>query len=142
MKNTLQKRIEYLFADLGINQMDFSQRTGFGQSYISQILNGSKTNPSPRFFDKVCREFNVSPQWLLDGNGDVYVLPDNIGGNGDAGSFAAGAEILAKYRLLPQTEQRIIEDMINALLVKADAGEEKKAARKVRRSSPRKTRKK
>ena len=115
MKNTLSQRLERLFADLGVNQMDFSQRTGFGQSYISQILNGNKTNPSSRFFDIVYREFNVNLEWLKSGNGDVYTLPDGMGESEDA-------EFLAKYRLLPLTEQKLIENMINALLVKSMNG--------------------
>lgn len=123
MKNLLSQRLEYLFADLGVNQMDFSRRINFGQSYISQIISGSKTSPSPRFFDTVCREFNVNPKWLKTGKGDIYILPGGAGESEDAG-------ILAKYRLLPKQEQRIIEDMINALLVKSVTGEEEKSARK------------
>ena len=92
--------------------MEFSQRTGFGQSYISQILNGSKTNPSSHFFKIVCREFNISHEWLKNGKGGVYSLPSGADNTEDA-------EILAKFRLLPEQERRIIEDMINALLVKS-----------------------
>ena len=115
VKNTLPERLEYLFADLGVNQTDFSQKTGFGQSYISQILNGNKTNPSPRFFNIICREFSVNPLWLKTGKGDIYALPYGMGESEDA-------EILAKYRQLPKGEQRIIEDIINALLVKSGNG--------------------
>jgi len=32
------------------------------------------------------------------------------------------AELFAKFRLLPKSEQRLIEDMINALLVKSMSG--------------------
>ena len=112
MKSTLPQRLEKLFADLGVNQMDFSKRTGFGQPYISQIMNGSRTSPSPRFFDTVCREFHVSAEWLKNGKGEAYTLPNGMGENEDA-------EIMAKYKQLPETEQRIIEDMINALLMKS-----------------------
>ena len=112
MKKALPQRLEHLFADLGVNQIEFSRKTGFGQSYISQILNGNKSNPSIRFYDNICREFNVNPEWLKTGKGDVYVIPGSTGGPEDA-------EMLAKYRLLPKTEQSIIEDMINALLIKS-----------------------
>jgi transcriptional regulator with XRE-family HTH domain len=111
MKSTLPQRLERIFTDLGVNQIDLARRTGFGQSYISQILAGYKSNPSERFYLTVSREFNVNPEWLKTGKGDVYFIPDGNGQNIDA-------EILAKYRLLPLQEQRIIEDMINALLVK------------------------
>ena len=121
MKNSLPQRLEQIFSDLGMNQIDFSRRTGFGQSYISQILNGSKTNPSSRFYNTVCREFNINPGWLKTGKGEIYVLPCGIN-DGDS----ENAEILAKFRLLPKSEQRIIEDMINALLIKPETSKKKK----------------
>ena len=111
-KSTLPQRLEYIFSDLGVNQIDFSRKTGFGQSYISQILSGSKTSPSPRFYASVCREFNINSEWLKTGKGEIYSLP---GGKGES----EDAEILAKFNLLPKKEQQVIEDMINALLVKS-----------------------
>jgi transcriptional regulator with XRE-family HTH domain len=117
VKNTLQQRLERLFTDLGVNQIDFAHKTGYGQPYISQIMNGSRSNPSPRFFDTVCREFNVNPEWLKTGKGSIYSLPGQTGEN---------AEIMAKLRLLPKSEQRLIEDMINALLYKSAVEKEDK----------------
>ena len=109
MKNTLPQRIERLFADLGINQVDISRKTGFTQPYISQILSGTKTNPSRHFFLSVSREFNVNLEWLITGKGDIYTSPIESG-------QSEIAEIMAKYSMLPKPEQRIIDDMINALL--------------------------
>ena len=111
-KSTLPQRLEYIFSDLGVNQIDFSRKTGFGQSYISQILSGSKTSPSPRFYASVCREFNINSEWLKTGKGEIYSLPGST-------SESEDAEILAKFNLLPKKEQQVIEDMINALLVKS-----------------------
>ena len=123
MKNSLPGRLEFLLADLGMNRVDFCQKTGFGQSYISQIMNGSRSNPSIRFFDIVCREFNVSPEWLKSGKGEIYALPD-----GDREK--KNAEIMAKFNLLPESEQRIIEDLVNALLMKAGNKEQKTESKK------------
>ena len=97
---------------MGVMQMDFGRRIGFTQSYISQILNGSKGNPSSRFYDAVCRAFNVNSEWLKKGKGQVYAMP---GGDGRS----ADAELLTKFRILPKQEQRLIEDMVDALLVKS-----------------------
>jgi transcriptional regulator with XRE-family HTH domain len=118
VKNTLPLRLARLFADMGINQMDFARKTGFGQPYISQIMNGTKSSPSPRFFDIVCREFNVNPEWLKTGRGNMYTLP--------GGEQSENAEIMAKLHSLPKPEQRLIEDMINALLYKAIVEEKQK----------------
>ena len=121
VENTLSQRIEILFAELGINQMDFARITGFGQSYISQILSGSKSSPSARFYNAVCHEFNVNPEWLKNGKGEVFTLP--------GGAVDVDADILAKYRRLPKTERRLIEDMINALLAKS-MGDNQKTKKK------------
>jgi transcriptional regulator with XRE-family HTH domain len=112
VKNTLPERLERLFADLGINQVVFARRTGFGQPYISQIINGNRGNPSPRFYDIVCREYNVNPLWLKTGKGEIYTLPGGAGQSEDA-------EIMAKFHILPKSERQLIEDMINALLYKS-----------------------
>ena len=111
VKSTLPQRLERLFIDLGINQMDFARRIGFTQPYLSQILNGSKKSPSPRFFDVVRREFNVNPEWLKTGKGEIFFI--------EGAQETDDAEVFAKYRLLSQSQQNVIKDMIKALLIKS-----------------------
>ena len=123
MKRTMGGRLEYLIADLGIKQADFARRIHFTQSYVSMVLTEAKTTPSPRFYDAICREFNVNPEWLIKGKGGVYLIPGQ--------SLAVeDAELLAKFRRLPSGEQQIIEEIINAFLVKSMAGEEKRKDKK------------
>jgi len=107
----LPQRLEHLFAELGINQIDFARRIGFTQPYLSQILNGSKKSPSPRFFDVVRREFNINSEWLKTGKGDIYYVPGMAEQSEDA-------EVMAKYRLLSPSEQLVVKEMIKALLIK------------------------
>ena len=104
--------MDFLISNLGIKQTDFAQRIQFTQSYVSMVLSGAKTSPSSRFLNAVCREFSVNPQWLKTGKGDVHSIPDTSLPSVDA-------EILAKYRLLPRSEQLIIEEIIDALLLKS-----------------------
>ena len=119
MKNTLSGRLEFLISDLSIKQLDFARRINFTQSYVSMVLTGAKTNPSVRFLDAICREFNVNPQWLASGSGSVYAISGQSLQTEDA-------ELLAKYRLLPSGEQRIVEEIINALLLKSMTAEDEK----------------
>lgn len=104
-------RLEFLLSNLGVKQLDFAQQIGFAQSYISMILNGSKTSPRPRFYEAVAREFNVNPQWLRDGTGDVYSIP------GLDLPVPNAAELFTKYCRLPPDEQAVVEKIINAFLV-------------------------
>jgi len=112
MKTALPQRLERLFAELGINQIDFARRIGFTQPYLSQILNGSKKSPSPRFFDVIRREFNVNPMWLKTGKGALFFTEGEQDQIDDA-------EVLAKYRQLSESQQQVIKEMIKALLLKS-----------------------
>jgi transcriptional regulator with XRE-family HTH domain len=111
MGKTLASRLEFLISNLGIKQSDFAQKIHFAQSYVSMVLNGSKTSPSSRFFDAVCREFNVNAEWLINGKGDTFTIPG-------LPTQSEDAELLVKYRLLPNSEQKIVEEIINAFLLK------------------------
>ena len=112
MKKTLADRLDFLISNLKIKQLDFAQRIQFTQSYVSMVLSGAKTSPSARFLNAVCREFSVNPEWLKTGKGDVYSIQG-------VSLPSVDAEILAKYRLLPRSEQLIIDEIIDALLIKS-----------------------
>jgi transcriptional regulator with XRE-family HTH domain len=112
---TLSGRLKFLLSDLKIKQTDFAQRVDFTQSYISMILSGAKTRPSPRFLEAVSREFNVSLQWLRDGSGEVYFVPG-------IDLPSADAALLSKYRLLPPDEKAMIDEIVNAFLLKSMTG--------------------
>jgi hypothetical protein len=76
------------------------------------ILSGKKTGPSLRFFESVSRAFHVSVEWLRDGTGDMYVVPGSD-------MSASDASLLAKYRLLPAYERKIVDEVVNAMLLKS-----------------------
>jgi len=123
MKKTLGARLDFLLSNIGIMQIDFARKIHFTQSYISMVLSGVKTSPSPRFFDAICREFSVNPEWLKNGKGDVYTIPGQSLPTEDA-------ELMAKFRLLPFGEQQIIEEIISAFLLKSMTGEDGKKIKK------------
>jgi len=108
---SLAERLDFLLSNLNINQREFSIRIGFTQSYISLILNGTKKTPSTRFYDAAAREFSVNPEWFRSGNGEVFIIPGLSLSNTDA-------EIVARYKLLPASDKVIIDEIINALLIK------------------------
>jgi transcriptional regulator with XRE-family HTH domain len=111
VKKTIAERLRFLLHNLQIKQRDFAERVGFAQSYLSLILNGTKKNPSSRFFDVIFREFSVNPAWLRDGKGEIYAVPGMDLSSPDA-------QIIARYRLLSPADQAIVDEIINALLFK------------------------
>jgi len=112
MKKVLADRLELLISHIGIKKIDFSRKINFSQSYTSMVLNGTKTNPSGRFLEAVCREFSVNPEWLKDGKGEIFTIPGLT-------SDSVDTEILAKLRLLPPSEQQMVEGIVNTLVMKA-----------------------
>ena len=125
MKKTLADRLTLLIENLGIKQSDFAQRIQFAQSYVSMVLSGAKTSPSSRFVDAICREFHVNPEWLKNGKGEIYTIPGL--------PLASGVtEIFVKYQLLSPEKKKVIEDIIDAFLLKSMtvAEEDTKASNK------------
>lgn len=107
----LSQRLKQLISALGIKKGDFAQRIGFSQAYVSMILGGKRPNPSDRFYESVCREFQTSLQWLRNGEGDMFALPDLNLSKSDA-------TLLKKYKTLPLSEQKVIEEIVDAMLIK------------------------
>ena len=107
-------RLALLISNLGIKQLVFAHKIQFTQSYLSMVLSGSKTNPSSRFYNAVCREFSVNPEWLKNGKGEIFSIPG-------LSLPSVDAEILAKYRLLPPDKRQLVEEIIDAFLLKTMA---------------------
>jgi len=108
----LRTRLAALINNLGMKNKDFAERIGFSDAYITMILNGNKTNPSQRFYDIISREFYVNDEWLKNGNGDMYSAPE-------PDMSASDSELLVKYRLLPLDERLIVDEIVNAMLLKS-----------------------
>lgn len=105
-------RLACLIANLGLRNVDFAAKIGFTQGYISMILSGKRTSLSPRFFDTVSRVFQVNGEWLRNGKGDMFISPG-------PDMSASDASLLAKYRLLHPSERNVIDEIVDAMLLKS-----------------------
>jgi transcriptional regulator with XRE-family HTH domain len=110
VKKTLADRLAFLISDLGVRQQDFARRIQYSQPYICMILNGTTTDPGRRFIDAICREFNVNPEWLVNGREPVFTIPGMP-------MPPEKAEILAKFLMLSEERQKVIGDIIKSFLV-------------------------
>lgn len=76
MDNVGEKLKEY-FKDKGLTQMQIAEISGVSQSYVAALLNGSKV-----FGKKQAQKwgdlFNISPNWLLTGIGEMQYNPSSI----------------------------------------------------------------
>ena len=72
---TENERIKDLRKALGLTQERFGERVGLKKSAISQIESGVN-GVTDQLRLAVCREFNVSEDWLRTGGGSMFVEPD------------------------------------------------------------------
>lgn len=76
--STINERIKILRGSERLNKNGkmtagrFADRLGVVRSAISNIENGTR-NVTDQMFLSICREFDVNPEWLRDGVGEMFV---------------------------------------------------------------------
>lgn len=69
----MKERITLVRKKLGLTQKEFGGRIGgLSQNYIWMIEKGERI-PSDRTIADICREFDVSEEWLRTGSGEMFV---------------------------------------------------------------------
>ena len=71
MMDTINERIKYIRKDLKMSQKDFGEKIGLKPNSLSDIET-EKNSVTEQTLKAVCREFNVSEQWLRKGEGEIY----------------------------------------------------------------------
>lgn len=72
----MNERIKELRKELGLTLEKFGERLGVGKNAISRIET-RKSNVTDQMFKSICREFNVNPDWLRSGVGEMFNLPED-----------------------------------------------------------------
>lgn len=68
----LSERIVELIKALGIKKTIFARTLNVSQAFVSQLCSGERV-PSDRTIADICREFDVSEEWLRTGTGPMFV---------------------------------------------------------------------
>lgn len=68
----MNERIKELRKELALSQDAFGERVGVTKGAISRLENGTN-NITSQMVVSICREFNVSEEWLRTGNGSMFV---------------------------------------------------------------------
>ena len=71
----MNERIKELRKALGLTQQEFSDKIGVKRNTIAQYESG-RNAPIDAVISLICREFNVSEEWLRTGTGDMWVKVD------------------------------------------------------------------
>lgn len=67
----MNERIKELRKALGLTLEKFGDRVGVTKQTVSRIENG-KNNVTDQMFKSIVREFNVNPEWLESGEGEMF----------------------------------------------------------------------
>lgn len=71
----MNERIKQVRKYYNLPMDKFGERIGITKSSVS-LLESGKNNPSDQTLKLICREFNVSYDWLMDGVGDMLQQTD------------------------------------------------------------------
>ena len=67
----MNERIKELRKKLGLNQTEFGAEIGLSQRAIANFEQGS--NVTERNVNAICQTWNVNPEWLRDGVGEIFI---------------------------------------------------------------------
>lgn len=75
--NILNLRLKKIRNEYHLSQEEFGNKIGIeSRAHISALENGNR-NITDRIVRDVCREFNISEQWLRTGEGDMHIIPED-----------------------------------------------------------------
>lgn len=121
----MNERLKLLRKQLKLSQEEFGKRLGVGKTAISK-LEKAENNITESMQLLICKEFNVSLPWLLDGVGEMFTTiseDDELAAY--CGMLCAGkdhfmADVLVKYMRLHDEEKKVIREFIRSLAQKKE----------------------
>ncbi|MBR0289491.1 MAG: helix-turn-helix transcriptional regulator, partial [Selenomonadaceae bacterium] len=68
----MNERIRELRKRKGLNQTEFGAKLGLSQRAVANMESEGGT-VTERNFDAICKAFNVNPEWLRHGVGEIFM---------------------------------------------------------------------
>lgn len=96
----MKDRIKQLRKKLGITQQKFADTIGVKQNTVAQYEIG-RNEPIDSVINLICKEYNVNPDWLRNGDGEMFLAPDTF-----------SLDEYAKVNKLNKTEMSIIRNFM------------------------------
>lgn len=82
------ERVRSLRKQLGLSQVEFANRIGMTQGYVTNIERGTR-DVNDRLIKLISETYSVSEEWLLTGEGDMFQDNDHL----------LLANLMKKYRM-------------------------------------------
>lgn len=71
MSNLINVRVKELLKILGIRQIDMAKKINISKELMSSMTNGRR-KLTDRTIKDICRVYNVSEDWLVNGTGEMF----------------------------------------------------------------------
>lgn len=65
-------RINFIIESKNLKKTDFARITSISKTHISDVIN-NKEKLSPSTIKLICKIFDVNEDWLINGEGDIYI---------------------------------------------------------------------
>lgn len=75
--NNINDRILLLRETLGLTRKAFGEKIGVSDSVIKNI-DYKVTEPKPLILQQICKVYNVDPDWLETGEGEMFLEKDPV----------------------------------------------------------------
>ena len=116
----MNERIKELRKALGLTLEKFGERLGVSRAALSNIENGNRS-VTDQMFKSICREFSVNEEWLRDGTGEMFLLPDDetaalvseILENPDERFYQAVLNLVRTYEQLSPASKQVLDDFMD-----------------------------
>lgn len=117
----INERIKLIRQTEKLTQAQFAERLGLTRNYIALIETGSRI-PSDRTIADICREFNVSENWLRTGEGEMFL---DLGEDEELVQVLAAIQVsdddmvkdlLISYWHLDEKEKAAIRKLIDGMI--------------------------
>ena len=70
----MNERIKQLRKTLGLTQQEFAERIGITRNAVANYETG-RNEPIGSVLNLICNEYNVNPDWLHNGSGEMFIEP-------------------------------------------------------------------
>lgn len=114
----INNRLRELRKVLGLTQKEFANSIGIKQTSYSDIEN-LRRELTERNKNLICKAFNVNPQWLETGIGEMFVEPKNnlleeLAKQYNLDDF--GKNIVLAYAELGENERKAVKKFIKSII--------------------------
>lgn len=119
----MNERLKELRKYLNLTLEKFGERLGVKKNTLSALETGRNTI-TEQMIKSICREFNVNEEWLRDGTGDMFVIPDDEDAllvselleNPDNKFYRSVLNLIKTYKEVSPASQKVLDEFAEKYL--------------------------